>query len=207
MSDFRRTHHDNWQEHKQKFTEDQLLVLTDLLVSPCYYAWMVRVALNENSTEDSALMSTYDNRTVSSAKHVPLVIRSPSDKFQKTIFSSDDICGQDPFFLTIIALCWRSFFFCRFVVVWSTAESCDVSMRLFYTWFGSRKQVLWKVTLYILVPVLKTQYLLSAWHRHSSSHAVIFRVTVTQIRCHAVVSTLSNLVKGTHRFSTIWSSF
>lgn len=38
MSDFRRTHHDNWQEHKQKFTEDQLLVLTDLLVSPCYYA-------------------------------------------------------------------------------------------------------------------------------------------------------------------------
>lgn len=41
MSDFRRTHHDNWQEHKQKFTEDQLLVLTDLLVSPCYYAWAV----------------------------------------------------------------------------------------------------------------------------------------------------------------------
>ena len=39
MSDFRRTHHDNWQEHKQKFTEDQLLVLTDLLVSPRYYAW------------------------------------------------------------------------------------------------------------------------------------------------------------------------
>ncbi|KAJ7327828.1 Proteasome activator complex subunit 4 [Desmophyllum pertusum] len=38
MSDFRRTHHDNWQEHKQMFTEDQLLVLTDLLVSPCYYA-------------------------------------------------------------------------------------------------------------------------------------------------------------------------
>ncbi|TRY93382.1 hypothetical protein DNTS_032873 [Danionella cerebrum] len=38
LSDFRRTHHDNWQEHKQKFTEDQLLLLTDLLVSPCYYA-------------------------------------------------------------------------------------------------------------------------------------------------------------------------
>lgn len=38
LSDFRRTHHDNWQEHKQKFTDDQLLVLTDLLVSPCYYA-------------------------------------------------------------------------------------------------------------------------------------------------------------------------
>ncbi|KAJ8396071.1 hypothetical protein AAFF_G00026030 [Aldrovandia affinis] len=38
LSDFRRTHHDNWQEHKQQFTDDQLLVLTDLLVSPCYYA-------------------------------------------------------------------------------------------------------------------------------------------------------------------------
>ncbi|KAK7140459.1 hypothetical protein R3I94_012924 [Phoxinus phoxinus] len=38
LSDFRRTHHDNWQEHKQKFTDDQLLMLTDLLVSPCYYA-------------------------------------------------------------------------------------------------------------------------------------------------------------------------
>lgn len=110
MSDFRRTHHDNWQEHKQKFTEDQLLVLTDLLVSPCYYAWMALVALNENSTEDSALMSADDNRTVSSAKHVALVIRSPSDKFQKRIYSSDNICVHDPFFPTIIALCWRSFF-------------------------------------------------------------------------------------------------
>ncbi|KAM9336338.1 proteasome activator complex subunit 4B-like [Symphorus nematophorus] len=38
LSEFRRTHHDNWQEHRQCFTEDQLLVLTDLLVSPCYYA-------------------------------------------------------------------------------------------------------------------------------------------------------------------------
>ncbi|XP_026870024.2 proteasome activator complex subunit 4A isoform X2 [Electrophorus electricus] len=38
LSDFRRTHHDNWQQHKQQFTDDQLLVLTDLLVSPCYYA-------------------------------------------------------------------------------------------------------------------------------------------------------------------------
>ncbi|XP_031567414.1 proteasome activator complex subunit 4-like [Actinia tenebrosa] len=38
LSDFRRTHHDNWQEHKQMFTEDQLVILTDLLVSPCYYA-------------------------------------------------------------------------------------------------------------------------------------------------------------------------
>uniref|UniRef100_A0A8D2L1E2 Proteasome activator subunit 4 n=1 Tax=Varanus komodoensis TaxID=61221 RepID=A0A8D2L1E2_VARKO len=38
LSNFRRTHHDNWQAHKQQFTDDQLLVLTDLLVSPCYYA-------------------------------------------------------------------------------------------------------------------------------------------------------------------------
>ncbi|XP_078000645.1 proteasome activator complex subunit 4-like [Glandiceps talaboti] len=38
LSDFKRTHHDNWQEHKRQFTDDQLVVLTDLLVSPCYYA-------------------------------------------------------------------------------------------------------------------------------------------------------------------------
>ncbi|XP_056286378.1 proteasome activator complex subunit 4B-like [Pseudoliparis swirei] len=38
LSEFRRTHHGNWQEHRQCFTDDQLLVLTDLLVSPCYYA-------------------------------------------------------------------------------------------------------------------------------------------------------------------------
>uniref|UniRef100_UPI00358F6C57 proteasome activator complex subunit 4 isoform X3 n=1 Tax=Myxine glutinosa TaxID=7769 RepID=UPI00358F6C57 len=38
LTNFRRTHHDNWQEHKQRFTDDQLVVLTDLLVSPSYYA-------------------------------------------------------------------------------------------------------------------------------------------------------------------------
>jgi len=38
LSDFRRTHHDNWHMHRQKFTGDQLSVLTDLLVSPSYYA-------------------------------------------------------------------------------------------------------------------------------------------------------------------------
>ncbi|XP_062911944.1 proteasome activator complex subunit 4-like isoform X1 [Mobula hypostoma] len=38
LSNFRRTHHDNWQEHKQQFTDDQLVILADLLVSPCYYA-------------------------------------------------------------------------------------------------------------------------------------------------------------------------
>lgn len=38
LSEFRRTHQDNWQQHRQSFTAEQLLVLTDLLVSPCYYA-------------------------------------------------------------------------------------------------------------------------------------------------------------------------
>lgn len=38
FQEFKRTHQDNWSEHKQKLTEDQLTVLTDLLVSPSYYA-------------------------------------------------------------------------------------------------------------------------------------------------------------------------
>ena len=38
FSNFRRTHHDNWHEDKFKFTSDELVVLTDLLVSPNYYA-------------------------------------------------------------------------------------------------------------------------------------------------------------------------
>ncbi|ESP01604.1 hypothetical protein LOTGIDRAFT_207699 [Lottia gigantea] len=38
LSDFRRTHHDNWLDHKQMFTDDQLVILTDLLISPNYYA-------------------------------------------------------------------------------------------------------------------------------------------------------------------------
>ena len=38
LQEFKRTHQDNWAEHKLKFTEDQLLVMTDLLVSPNYYA-------------------------------------------------------------------------------------------------------------------------------------------------------------------------
>lgn len=38
LSNFRRTHHDNWQFHKLKFSDDQLVTLTDLLVSPNYYA-------------------------------------------------------------------------------------------------------------------------------------------------------------------------
>jgi len=38
LQEFKRTHQDNWQEHKTKFTEDQLVVMTDLLVSQNYYA-------------------------------------------------------------------------------------------------------------------------------------------------------------------------
>ena len=38
MQEFKRPHQDHWEEHKTKFTEDQLLVMTDLLVSPNYYA-------------------------------------------------------------------------------------------------------------------------------------------------------------------------
>eukprot|EP01134_Creolimax_fragrantissima_P007713 CFRG7713T1 len=38
LSDFRRTHQDNWHTLKSQFTDDQLSVLTDMLVSPSYYA-------------------------------------------------------------------------------------------------------------------------------------------------------------------------
>lgn len=38
LYDFKRTHQDNWQDHKLKFSDDQLAVLADLLVSPSYYA-------------------------------------------------------------------------------------------------------------------------------------------------------------------------
>jgi proteasome activator subunit 4 len=38
LSEFRRTHHDNWQEHKLNFDESQLSILTDILISPNYYA-------------------------------------------------------------------------------------------------------------------------------------------------------------------------
>ena len=32
------THQDNWQDHRAKFTEDQLVVINNLLVSQNYYA-------------------------------------------------------------------------------------------------------------------------------------------------------------------------
>lgn len=38
MNTFKRTHLDNWSVHKEKFTEDELTELTNLLVSPSYYA-------------------------------------------------------------------------------------------------------------------------------------------------------------------------
>jgi len=38
MSNFKRTHQDSWEEHKTKFTEEQLMLLQDLLISPNYYA-------------------------------------------------------------------------------------------------------------------------------------------------------------------------
>ncbi|CAF1453615.1 unnamed protein product, partial [Adineta ricciae] len=38
LSEFRRTHHNSWHEHRAKFTEDQLIILTDVLISPSYYA-------------------------------------------------------------------------------------------------------------------------------------------------------------------------
>ncbi|KAG9509020.1 Proteasome activator complex subunit 4, partial [Fragariocoptes setiger] len=38
MGNFKRTHYDNWQSDKAKFSEDQLGILADILVSPTYYA-------------------------------------------------------------------------------------------------------------------------------------------------------------------------
>jgi proteasome activator subunit 4 len=38
LSEFRRTHHDNWHEDKLKSDNEELAILTDLLVSPSYYA-------------------------------------------------------------------------------------------------------------------------------------------------------------------------
>ncbi|XP_076268331.1 proteasome activator complex subunit 4-like isoform X1 [Rhynchophorus ferrugineus] len=37
MGDFKRTHHDNWEMHKLKFTEEELCILSDLTVPPSYY--------------------------------------------------------------------------------------------------------------------------------------------------------------------------
>lgn len=37
LQDFKRTHHDNWEVHKLKFTEDELSVLSDLTVPLSYF--------------------------------------------------------------------------------------------------------------------------------------------------------------------------
>ncbi|UJR17105.1 hypothetical protein I4U23_004001 [Adineta vaga] len=37
LSEFRRTHHDSWHEHRMKFTGDQLGILVDVLISHNYY--------------------------------------------------------------------------------------------------------------------------------------------------------------------------
>lgn len=37
LAEFKRTHQDSWHEHKMAFTEDQLVMLMDFLVSPNYY--------------------------------------------------------------------------------------------------------------------------------------------------------------------------
>ncbi|CAH1169598.1 unnamed protein product [Phaedon cochleariae] len=37
LGDFKRTHHNNWEQHKLKFTEDELELLRDLTVPPSYY--------------------------------------------------------------------------------------------------------------------------------------------------------------------------
>nr|CAH7732828.1 unnamed protein product [Callosobruchus chinensis] len=37
LGNFKRTHHDNWETHKLKFTEDELELLSDLVVPPSYY--------------------------------------------------------------------------------------------------------------------------------------------------------------------------
>ncbi|CAF0768198.1 unnamed protein product [Adineta steineri] len=38
LLEFRRTHHDSWHEHREQFTEDQLVILADVLISHNYYA-------------------------------------------------------------------------------------------------------------------------------------------------------------------------
>jgi proteasome activator subunit 4 len=38
LGDFKRTHHDNWEQHSLKFTEQQLAVLRDLTIPPTYCA-------------------------------------------------------------------------------------------------------------------------------------------------------------------------
>ena len=62
LQEFKRTHQDNWQDHKQKFSEDELNVLTDLLVSPSYYAWSLQIVsfvFASFSTETTTTLTEY----------------------------------------------------------------------------------------------------------------------------------------------------
>jgi proteasome activator subunit 4 len=38
FGEFKRTHQDNWETHKQKFTSDELYVVSELLLSQNYFA-------------------------------------------------------------------------------------------------------------------------------------------------------------------------
>ncbi|CAH0386282.1 unnamed protein product [Bemisia tabaci] len=38
LGDFKRTHHDDWDTHKTKFTEEELLIISDLAIPPSYFA-------------------------------------------------------------------------------------------------------------------------------------------------------------------------
>ena len=38
ISDFRRTHQDRWHDHVKQFTQDQLDLVSEVLISPSYYA-------------------------------------------------------------------------------------------------------------------------------------------------------------------------
>ena len=38
FSEFKKTHQDTWEMDKQKFNSDELSIITDLVVSPSYYA-------------------------------------------------------------------------------------------------------------------------------------------------------------------------
>jgi proteasome activator subunit 4 len=37
LSDFKRTHSDNWKEHKEKFTANQLSIISDQIIFQSYY--------------------------------------------------------------------------------------------------------------------------------------------------------------------------
>ena len=38
FADFKRTHQDNWASHRERFTPEQQDLISDMLVSPSFYA-------------------------------------------------------------------------------------------------------------------------------------------------------------------------